>query len=172
MTIPPPAHSQSVEIVLSQVGVKEPLSRTIFSNSTSWSQGSIDAVGPTGDQSGKRPPENCQGHFVSGTLLCNIFLCLAHCCEIFLVGQLNTLYLAQAGILTWTWRWTRCIWGGWWWRRGNPTRAPSCQPQAPPWCGHGSSRWFGRNLCSVLYLYFAIYGQWPLVTGQESGYLI
>ena len=30
MTIPPPAHSHSVQIVLSQVGVKEPLSRTIF----------------------------------------------------------------------------------------------------------------------------------------------
>ena len=41
-----------------------------------------------------------QYFFVSGTLLCNISLCLAHCCEIFLVRQLNTLYLAQAGILT------------------------------------------------------------------------
>ena len=30
MTIPPPAHFHSVQIVLSQVGVKEPLSRTIF----------------------------------------------------------------------------------------------------------------------------------------------
>ena len=134
MTIPPPAHSHSVQIVLSQVGVKEPLSRTIFPIQLLDHK---EALMPLARQV---------------TNLANDRLKIVKV----------TLYLAQAGILTWTWRWTRCIWGGWWWRRGNPTRAPSCQPQAPPWCGCGLKlvfgfvfvfchRWSGQ-FCHKLYL--------------------
>ena len=33
---------------------------------------------------------------------------------------------------TWTWRWKRCIWGGWWWKRCTPTTAPFYPPLVLP----------------------------------------